>query len=781
MNHCLTACVIIMLAASASAAGQIAGMKPAQCPAPQDLPERPQLDETLQPGAVYISGDSVESIAGGITRLRGKAEVARDQRQARGDVADYNKAAGSVDLQGAVDYWDDHLYLHAEAAQLKLDEKSASLSGARYRVLSNRGHGKADELYVISDSISEGRNINYTTCDPQVGPSGPTAPAWELDAEKITLDHDSKWGIGRNVVLKIKDIPVLYTPYISFPLSNDRKTGFLTPSFGNSRRNGIELETPFYWNIAPDMDATLTPRVMADSGVMLMGEYRYLLERGQGWIKAEYLPSDSNFHNQDRGYFSLEHEQSFAHNGNLHVLFNQLSDKSYLEDFGPTLELTSLSSVDRYAVVSFAGDNWTALARIQDIQTTNRQNPYALEPYKRLPQIRFDYDSPAITNAFNYSLGSELVYFDRRKQDFVCPGDVCVQQLPLPFAPGNFSPALLPVSKVQGLRFDLNPWLSYPVRNLASFIEPKVGLHYTAYDLENTGSQNDTPDRLLPYASLDAGLYLERDVHLFNLNQTQTLEPRIYYLYVPKENQNNLPIFDTGLYDDSFDSLFYENRYTGIDRINDANRVTLSLTSRLIDSDGREQGHVSVGQLYYFEPQRITLPGQVIQDQDLSPLVFELGGNLSRELSLVADWQWEPGSNRLQKLDLQARYWSETGKVLNVAYQVRQAIAGAIRTDAIDIEQTDVSLRWPIAGQWNLVGRWIYALGEHKSLDIFGGIEYDSCCWGLRLVGRRFVSNIEGDVQTGVFLQFQLKGLAGIGQKAVDFLYQNIPGYRNEF
>lgn len=808
-DHFTCLSLLIILLASNSAIGQDSGNKLSVCLAPLDIPPRPVVDQELQPGAMAISADSSESIEAGITHLEGNVEISRNSQQVRADIIDIDQARETVDLSGNVNYWDNEIYLHGQSAHIEFANETARMSDTDYRILANRGRGKADELYVIANKMSVGRGIDYTTCDPDGSNPSLATNAWKLSAGEITLNHATGRGVGRNVVLKIKDIPVFYTPYISFPLNNERKSGFLTPEFGNTRRNGFELQTPFYWNIAPNMDATLTPRLISDSGLMLMGEYRYQFESGTGYINAEYLPSDSNFNDEDRSYISLEHTQTFAHNGKLQVIFNNLSDKRYHEDFGPSLDITSLASVDRFADLSFAGENWSVFARVQDFQTINRSNPFALNPYKRLPQIGFNYTSPRTNRAFNFKVDSEFVYFKRNETDptgvqttsmlgfpaisiqgSVPPAIIATfVNLDIPvlsaasgvtYVPTNVTPNIL-LPDIDGTRFDINPSVSYPIRTVSSFIEPKLGVRYTAYNLDGAGPFDDTPDRFLPYASLDGGFFLERELNLFGDDHIQTLEPRIYYLYTPKENQDDLPVFDTGLYDDSFDSLFYENRFSGVDRINDANRVTLSMTSRLINNQGREMGYLSIGQIYYLDKQEITLPGQVIQDQDLSPLVFEIGTNLSEQLALTAGWQWEPNGNRMQKVDLQARYRSDTGKILNIAYRVRQAVAGAIRTDAIDIEQTDISFRWPIANNWNVVGRWIYALEENKSLDIFGGIEYDSCCWGLRLVGRRFVSNIEGDVQTGIFMQIELKGLAGIGQKAVDFLYQNIPGYQNEF
>ena len=801
---------LLFAATSQSVTAQSAPPLPGTCPAPYEIPERPVVDEALDPDETYLTADEADSIEGGISRLQGQAEVTRNSQQARANVIDYDRAREVIDLRGDVNYWDEEIYLHGEAAHIDLEEESARIDSTRYYLLSNRGHGKADELYVLADRASEGRGIDYTTCNPQ-GTGDQPSYTWMLSADQITLDHESDWGIGRNVVLRIKDIPVFYTPYISFPLNNERKTGFLTPEYGNTRRNGLEIQTPFYWNIAPNMDATITPRLISDSGLMVMGEYRYLFENGYGQMSAEYLPSDSNYNDEDRSYLSLEHQQSLPHNGRLHVLLNNFSDNRYHEDFGPTLDFTSQSAADRFMDLSFSGNNWRAFARLQDFQLINRSTPFTLDPYKRLPQLGFNYTSPVRNRELNYEIDSEFVYFTRNEVDltgaqrsnFLTFPSISVLSSNIPdtvtnqinnfnlpvvsnaagftFFPTNIVPNYI-FPDIDGSRFHVNPSISYPFRTVSSFIIPRVGIQYTRYSLNDDAELFDeNPDRFLPYASLDAGLFMDRELNFSDESYIQTLEPRLFYAYTPRENQDDLPVFDTGLYDNSFDSLFYLNRYSGIDRINDANRITLAVTSRIINNRGIELGHLSIGQMFYLDDQEVSLPGQFMPDDDLSPLVFELGANLSEDLSVTAGWQWEPNENNMQKVDLQARYRPGTGKVFNIAYRVREAARGVIRTDAIDIEQTDVSFRWPLTSEVNVVGRWVYALEESKSLDIFGGLEYESCCWGMRLVGRRFVSNIEGDVQTGIFLQFELKGLAGIGQKTVDFLNQNIPGYQSGF
>jgi len=744
--------LFFLLATSVRAQTPVPGL----CPVPLDIPPRPVVDVELQPGGTHITADEqADLIEGGMIHLQGNVEITRDAQQVRADEVEYDQSTEIADFQGNVNYWDNEVYLRSDKAHIELGQDSGLFNNADYRIIETRGRGKADELFLITDKITEGRSVDYTTCDPGDGGWNLTNNAWKISAKDLTLNHETDQGIARHAVLRVKDIPVFYTPYMSFPLSDARKSGFLMPGFGNSNRNGFEFHAPYYWNIAPNMDATITPRLITDSGLMLMGEYRYLFPRGEGYIEAEYLPSDSQFNDDDRSYIALEHRQSFARRGNLYVLFNNVSDERYFEDFGPSLTSTSQSFLQRRADLSFAGDNWNMFARVQDFQTVDESLSVTSRPYKRLPQILFNYYSPKKNNQINYKVRTEGVYFDR--------GD---------------DPLL---NNVNGFRFDITSSVSYPMQTLATYLKPKIGLRYTQYSLEENMTFDDSEDRLLPFVSLDSGVFLEREMTLFDENYQQTLEPRLYYLYVPEEDQSDIPVFDTGVYDFSFNSMFYENRFVGGDRIGDANQVTLSVSSRLFNDIGVELGHISIGQTFYLRDREVILPGQIVQDDTLSPFVAEFATGVFNNLYLRGVLEWDPNENITQKLALQAQYRPSDEKVINLAYRVRQAAQGVTRTEILDVEQTDVSFRWPLMGEWSAVGRWNYALTEKKSLEIFGGIEYNSCCWGLRVVGRRFLSSLDGEFQTGIFMQFELKGLAGVGRKTVDFLSENIPGYRSGF
>ena len=721
------------------------------CPNSLDIPARPQVSEPLDPEDIHLSADKADIEEQGISVLEGHVEITRGTEQLSADSVTYDQTGETADAEGNIQYWDDTLYMKSDRGHLDLGKKTGQFENTQYKVKTNRARGQAGEIThdASGTGITQLNKADYSTCDPDDN-------FWKLSAGEITLDHEEERGTAKNVVLRIKNVPVFYTPYASFPLSDKRKTGFLFPSFGSSRRNGVDIRTPFYWNIAPAMDATLTPRVLSDNGVMLMGQYRYMFSRGHGEFDVEYLPDDNEFNDKDRSLFGFRHQQTFADNGKLFLTYNQVSDKQYFEDFGSSLNSTSTRYLERRAEATYRGDRWNLIGRLQDYQTVDRTIPVTDRPYKRLPQIKFRAHSPVKNRQFNYHLYSELVHFDRDENDIL--------------------------SDVNGMRLDLLPSISYPIRTASSFFIPDLGVRYTQYSLNDSGTFKSSPSRILPVFNIDTGLFLERDTKIFNKSFVHTLEPRLFYLYVPEENQDDLPVFDTGVYDFSFDQLFRTDRFSGADRMGDANQITMALTSRLINQAGREAGYLSLGQIYFLNDRDVILPDGKKRVESSSPLVAEIG------TSIIDDWrfrgilQWDPNNNQTEKMTAYLQYNPEPGKVVNLGYRSVDSLNGISSTGNIThIEQTDFSFHWPFNQNWSAVGRWNYALPETKSLEIFGGLAYESCCWGFRIVGRRFLTDIDGDYDSGIFLQLELKGLAGIGQKTVQFLEQKIPGYNSEF
>ena len=713
------------------------------CPQSLGIPERPFVDVDLTDGDTHISADNADLVEGGISILQGNAEIKRDSQQIKADTIRYDQPNDTAKLDGNVNYWDEGLFLKSKKANLTLENGSGIFEDANYILVDSRGKGAAEKLFVDIGTLTELEGVNYTTCDPE-------EKFWHLTADKISLNHEKNWGKARNVLVKIKNIPIFYSPYMSFPLSKERKSGFLTPGYGVTNRMGVEFRTPYYWNISSNMDATITPRFLSDTGVMAMGEYRYLFPRSAGMVNFEYLPSDSNREDNHRNLFHITHQQSFSDNGNLFFTFNRVSDKFYFGDFGNQLAKTSTRFLERRLDVSYNGNNWNLLTRLHDYQTVDSSIAVTSRPYKRLPQILFNYASPNKYEKLNYGIQTGAVYFER--------GD-----------DASFN------DNVNGARVNLRPYIKYPIHTAATYIEPKFSLDYTQYNLDNTTLFSDNPNRVLPIFSVNSGIFLERETNFFGNNLIQTLEPRLFYLYIPNENQSDLPVFDTGLFDFSFDSLFRENRFSGNDRLGDANQITLAVSSHLINQEnGKNYGNFRLGQIFYFRDRKTTLPGGAIRDEVSSPIVAEINTTIIKNWVIGGDIQWDPNvGDGTEKVTAHAIYNPMPGKILNLAYRIRR--------DTTDIEQSDISFRWPFNKKLSAVGRWNYAVPEGRSLELFGGIEYENCCWALRAVGRRFLTNVNGVFDTGIFLQLELKGLAGVGKKTVNFLREQIPGYQSEF
>ena len=578
-------------------------------------------------------------------------------------------------------------------------------------------------------------------------------PTWTLHASRLTLDHESERGLARHAVLRLKKLPILYSPWWSFPISGARKSGFLAPRFGNSRRHGMDLAVPWYWNIAPDRDATLTPRWLSASGILWQGRYRYLSRSSQGQVDAGYLPSDNRRQDKNRALLSLRHAQHFLHRrGRADIDFNWTSDREYLNDFGNSLTLSSVHHLDRVFNVHYASgpQRWGGYAvalRVQDYQPLTAD---ATRPYRRLPQLRFDYHTRPRQRQLNFHLDSELVYFER---------DHAVS-----------------VSDIDGLRLDIHPQFHYPIEAPAGFLRPKLGLRYTRYRLwETAGSGPTSPSRLVPALSLDGGLFFERS--LGQAGHLQTLEPRIFYLYVPTVQQADLPIFDSARHTFSYDTLFYENRFVGRDRVSDAHQIVLSARSALFHgADGRQLGVLRLGQIIHLRDRRVGLPGEARQRAATSPLLLSAHSAPEAPWSVRALGQWNPhGGQAWERVSLRLRYQPVPDRVVNFAYRRNQVDTR--------VEQSDVSLHWPLGPRWGAVARWNYSLPTGRSLDSFLGVEYQGCCLVVRVVARRFLLAAGGrnDYENGLFFHLQFKGLGSLGEQTVDFLRTSIPGYVRRF
>lgn len=611
------------------------------------------------------------------------------------------------------------------------------ISAANARFAQSDGRGTAERLLFEGPGKYRIESASYTTCEPG-------NDAWFLRARQLDIDRSRDVGIARGASIVFFDQAIFYTPYLSFSLHQQRKSGFLTPSYRTSNTTGFEFTVPFYWNIAPEMDATLYPRYMTKRGLQMGGEFRYLNPRWKGEARAELLANDQQV-SRDRWGLFTKHQQDLGNAWNGTLNLNRVSDGKYFTDLSTLIAGTSQVHLTNDVTLSRGGtwgDGGTyGFSAFAQRWQTLQSDPLAplVPPYNRQPQLTLSAQRLG-TRWGDFDLLGSFVAFDH--------------------------PSL-----VNGRRTVVNPSFSLPLQNAFAFVTPKLGAHITHYGI---GSNNAAglPDatRTLPIFSAESGVVFEREIFAGGQKLIQTLEPKAYYVYIPYKDQSRLPNFESGLQDINFATIFTENQFSGHDRINDANQVTVGASSRFIDADsGIERLRAAVAQRYYFEPQRVTIPGvpSRASDSNTSDLLAALGGNIAKNWTAEAGWQYNTDLRQTQKFNVATRYQPQAGKVLNLAY----------RETVNTLRQTDFSAQWPIDGRWTAVGRWNYSLRDGRTLEALAGIEYNDRCWTLRVVAHRFATTTS-DASTSIFVQLELSGLSRIGTSPLDVLRRNIGGYK---
>ncbi len=656
----------------------------------------------------------------------GNAELHRGTQSIYADQLTFFQPEDRVLAEGHVKVTDTDTEAAGPYLEMQLNTHEGYMQTPVFALHNPEGHGDAKELQFLGENRYGLDTARYTTCD--VGRED-----WYLRAKRLDLDRNTQIGVAHSAYLTFKGVPVMYAPWMDFPLNGQRKSGFLTPKFALSGKNGTEIMVPYYWNIAPNLDATFTPRLMTQRGLQLGGEFRYLQPTYNGQIQAEYLPNDQVY-GGDRSAVTILHNQLITPRLFGWVNYRSVSDNSYLRDLSSVMAQTSLGTLLQEGGMAYNAGWWQLTGRVQRFQTL--QDPLApiVPPYARLPQVNLNALKQNV-GPFDLGLQSEWVAFDH--------------------------PTLL-----TGQRTVVYPYITMPWVAPYAFITPKIGVNYTSYNLNNNPSL-PSATRELPIVSLDSGLTFERPFEWRGRELTQTLEPRLYYLYVPYKDQSQLPVFDTALASFSYMQLFSENIFTGSDRIANANQVTAAVTSRFIDpASGNELVRMALGQRYYFEPQKVTLPGQVGRTGSRSDLLATIGGQITRHVTADAGWQYSPDSKTSQKYNFNVRYMPAKGKVLNWGYRFDRGL----------VDQMDVSAEWPLYQNWYGVARWNYSKLDHKTLESIMGLEYNGGCWVLRMVAQSFPT-ATNTMQTGLFLELEFNGLSSLGTSPVQLLRQRIGGY----
>ncbi|WP_339519292.1 LPS-assembly protein LptD [Pseudomonas proteolytica] len=757
----------------------------------------------------YEQETQVATLAGDVVMRQGSMQVEAQE-------ASLYQAENRGELNGNVRMRDNGALIVGDHAQVQLDTGAAQIDNAEYVMHKSRIRGNALYAKRAENAIIRLKDGTYTTCEPD-------SNAWQLRGNNITLNPATGFGTATNATLRVKNIPILYTPYIYFPIDDRRQSGFLPPSFSSGGESGFTLVTPYYFNLAPNYDATLYPRYMTKRGLLMEGEFRYLTKSSEGQVGGAYLNDDNDERSKQTDFEKTRWMLNWQHKGGLdsrvmtEVDYTDISDPYYFQDLQTDqIGVERRDALNQQGAVSYRGDNYNARLNLQAYKLATISQ---ITPYNRLPQITFNGSLPYHPGGLNFAYDTEAVRFDRDLEtgNFIDKDGVTTTP--------RLDTNVRGLTRANGTRLNVAPSVSLPMTASYGYITPKLKYAYTKYDLDldGTGKQdmvragqtfNSSQDRSVPIASVDSGLYFDRATQWFGKNYNQTLEPRLFYLYVPEKDQSDIPVFDTSETSFSYSSLFRDNRFSGTDRIGDENKLSLGVTSRWIEENGFERQRVSVGQALYFKDREVQLPGIVAADRedsqsDVSPIALDYEFRFNRDWRATADYNWDTENHSARSGSAMFHYQPEDNpnKVINVGYRYRndQVVYDQLTgkwqfggdygkvgdqnyvKDYYKIQQHDFSMMWPIIPQWNLITRWQYDYARNRTLEAFGGFEYDNCCWKLRVINRYWVSNDEytqiaplnekGD--HGLFLQIVLKGLGGLtGAKVESFLDKGIQGYR---
>ncbi len=595
------------------------------------------------------------------------------------------------------------------------------------------GTGAATRMDFEGEGHYRLTDATYSTCKPVAGKD----PDWFARTSSLRLNYDDEVGTATNATLYFKGMPILYSPWMSFSLNHERKSGLLSPTYGSTSRGGMEFTQPVYWNIAPNKDATIAPRIMAKRGTLWNGEYRYLEPNYRGVFQGQYI-SEDKLERKRRSSYSLAHSQSLGYGFSGSLDLNGASDGTFFSDLSNSTSVVSQTYLLRQGTLSYGSNWWSANLLTQSYQVLQDPSlPPVSEPYRRQPQLTISANRSDLPGGLTFGFSGEHVSFRHPTQ-------------------------------VQARRFMLYPQLSLPLQTAAFYITPKVGIHSTRYSLDRQAAGvADKLTRNVPIYSVDSGVTFERETDWFGKSMTQTLEPRLYYLYVPVRDQNQIPVFDTGATGFDFAQIFSESRYGGGDRIGDANQATAMLTSRLLDTKtGEEILRAAFGQRFYFSTQNVGLPGEVLRTDRQTDFLGAFSGRVLPKTYVDMGVQYNPRNSRMERINLGGRYQPESGKVLNAGYRYTRDQLG----------QVDVSGQWPIFGGWHAVGRVNYSTKDRRMIETVAGLEFDGGCWVARVVMQRIATQTQQS-NTAMFFQLEFNDFARIGSNPLELLKRNVPGY----
>lgn len=702
--------------------------------------------------ASFVSADRIEGNPEDQLVLSGNAEIRRGGSVLRGDRITYTQATDEVEASGDARISRQGASFSGPSMRFRLTSRTGEMTDAEYEYAPRNIRGCAKNIRFISGDKTTLEDATITTCKRD-------DEDWYLKINSLEIDEYDQMATGTGASFHFMGIPVMGLPWITFPISNERRSGFLTPTYGMSTGRGVDISVPYYFNIAPNYDMTLTPRLMTKRGVMLETESRFLYNGLTGTLNYDYLPDDDVF-KDDR--YSVRYLGDYSH-GKLsaHIDYNRVSDDEYVSDFSGNVRESSESVLPQEYFLRYDEKFWNLSLNVTKNQTLDVEGITYYKPYEREPQIQLN--------------------------SFV--GDWYGWEIATNLEATKFTSA----TRVEGSRFVIDQSVSYPIREAGWFLVPKAGFLGTWYNLDNLDRSHysdKNPNRTLPIFSLDAGLMLDRDSSWFGRDAYQTLEPRLFYAYIPYRNQDAIPIFDSTIADLNFATLFSENTFSGYDRISEANQLTVAFTTRYIDKQsGVELFRAALGQRQYFDDQRVGFPDLnnsthasqlgLREGDNRSDLLASVGARLTRTVTANANAQYSSSDSKFVKVNTGLRWQPKPYSIVGLYYRYNYS-SETVSNEYYDdnIKQVDLAAQWPITDRLYTLFRYNYSLKKSKPIEMMAGVEYLHDCWTLRFVTQRYTTASNSE-ESNFFLQLELNGLGSIGSSPLSELKRNIKGYQS--
>ncbi|MCP9476597.1 LPS assembly protein LptD [Marisediminitalea aggregata] len=703
----------------------------------------PPFDESrlLSKKQVKVMSDSAEVLENQLASFAGNVDITTDSAVIHAEKAEVSDNGKSVSATGNVTYSDRQLSVSSDGLSVSSQTQTLNMQNTVYQLTGFVGHGAAEEIDISADDGISLKEVSFTTC-----PLG--QEDWRLVASEISIEQGETMGEARHTRFYVGDVPVLYLPYFAFPVSNQRQSGLLFPLISSSTSTGIDYEQPYYWNIAPNYDMTISPRLMSNRGVQLKTEFRYLTENAKGNLFLEYLPNDTKLSSDDSRYFyRYQHQGTLGDSWMLNADLNGISDNNYIVDLGSDFYNRSDTTINRTLGVEYFSNHVDFSLYVRDFDTIGDYE----DIYRALPEAKIQLRQP-LGDMLALTVDSELAYFDNAQEN-----------------------------NPTALRWHVAPTLSLPYQRYWGEMTAELTVLNTYYhqrEIEGTQLEEEV-NRTLTRGRLFSSLYLERNDNLLGNNMTVTLEPKIQYLYTSYEDQSNIGLYDTTALLNDVNGLFRGQEFTGLDRINDNNQITLGVTSRVIDDANREQFVVSLGQIFYLADTRITA---TTDDRNRSALAAELDWRFDDNWFVHSTVQIATDNDKVERSSMVLEYRRDNESLVQMSHRFVRDLSGET------IDQLGISASWPIAKNWHWVGRSYRDLERDRSIENYFGVQYESCCWAVRLVAQRSLSNrydALGQQDTNEFdssigLQFIFKGI-GSARSNRDMLEDGMFGYRQPY